>query len=176
MSLIDAHLSKGYFPSELPPSFHTRLFGSLVSANKAAVPNQFGKARTAKLCSFSLARAGNHRFRRRLSLVNPQHFFRLSEEIATSWKSLRQAARSVQIGKSSPVFVSTRSRAITPMFFKEAHPSGHKNVQEPNSFSELTFQISITRFIPIQYHGRCIQKLRLNIIVAILSSETGWIH
>jgi hypothetical protein len=146
MSLIDALLSKGYFPSELPPSFHTNLFGKLVCANKATIPNQFINAKTAKLCSFSFARAGNHRFRRRLSLVNPLHFYRLSDEITKNWKSLRLAARSVQIGKSSPVFISTRPRAITPMF-------SQKDLLHPKAQNRASARLLLKTDISDFYHS-----------------------
>lgn len=50
-------LSRGYFPSELPPAFQTDIFGSTISNSALAFPASFtDQTKTSKVCVHNLAR------------------------------------------------------------------------------------------------------------------------
>jgi len=112
--MIGELLSLGYFPSELPPSFTTENYSdALVRAARAnTLPASFRTARSAKLCPFSLARGGNFRFRRRLSIVNPIHQYNLSSSIASNWAFLSAEISQSKLSQSKPMVDLTLKRAI----------------------------------------------------------------
>jgi len=109
-------LNRGYFPSELPPSFGTRLYATALTANPASVPPGFSSPpQLAKLGSFSLAR-GNFRFRRHLALPNPLYFFGLSQCIVQNWGAISTLCASSPLSKSSPAVNPAHSREVSPQF------------------------------------------------------------
>lgn len=113
-------LAKGYFPSELPPCFTTASYSAaLTSANKR--PAGFGKPRQAQLCNFSLARAGNARFRRRLSLVNPVNFCHLASLVADNWTAIDQQMGASTLSKSRAVHRVNGSRALSPLSYSPSN-------------------------------------------------------
>jgi hypothetical protein len=115
--MLHALLSKGYFPNELPPSFTTTNYAdALVPPTGHAPPATFANAKSGKLSSFSLARGGNFRFRRRLSLVNPIHFYNLSQRIESAWGPLSAHVNQSPLSFSKTVVDPTYHRAIRPNF------------------------------------------------------------
>jgi hypothetical protein len=112
--MIGELLGVGYFPSELPPSFTTDNFATTMAraAHANQVPGSFRTARSAKLCPFSLARGGNFRFRRRLSIVNPIHYFNLSSSIAANWAALVAEINRSTLSHSKPIVDLSLQRAV----------------------------------------------------------------
>jgi len=109
-------LANGYFPAELPPCFTTACYSkALVTA--AALPAGFVHPKTAQLCNFSLARAGNARFRRRLSLVNPVNFYHLAKLVADNWLMLSQHMNASMLSKSCAVYRPNGDRALSPISY-----------------------------------------------------------
>lgn len=114
--LIDI-LGKGYFPSEMPPCFTTMGYATAIMNSQQALPQGFSQPRPARLGSYSLARAGNARFRRRLSLVNPVNFYALASLVAVNWNSIDQHIATSRLTKSRPVHRPNGSRALSPITY-----------------------------------------------------------
>lgn len=105
-------LGRGYFPDELPPPFTTKNFADKVTAKSVSLPIAFTQKK-GKWCDFtpySLARAGD--LRRKLAILNPLPFYRLSKEIVTHQKSLLQKAGLGVVSLSQPKVSATGPRAI----------------------------------------------------------------
>ena len=110
-------LAKGYFPSELPPCFTTRGYATAVMANRVQLPAGFLRPQMSQLGNYSLARAGNSRFRRRLSLVNPLNFFELASLVANNWRQLEQHLSASRLSKSRPLHRLNGERALSPITY-----------------------------------------------------------
>ena len=112
-------LTKGYFPSELPPCFNTASYAHAVASGGA--PKEFLSAHESQLCSFSLARAGNSRFRRRLSLVNPVNFCELSRLIVNNWTALQAHMKTSTLSRSTATYRPQGERALSPSSYSPGH-------------------------------------------------------
>ncbi len=114
--MLSALLSRGYFPNELPPSFATVNYSNALTPATGghAPPQSFDTASAGKLCPYSLARAGNFRFRRRLSIVNPIHYYNLSNCIANNWAVLSAHINRSGLSQSKPELDPTCPRAVRP--------------------------------------------------------------
>ncbi len=110
-------LGKGYLPAELPPCFSTRNYAAAVMGAQAGLPAGFGGPQMAQLCSYSLARAGNSRFRRQLSIVNPVNFYALAKLIATNWVAIDRHVSSSRLSRSRPTQRPNSERALSPVIY-----------------------------------------------------------
>ena len=105
-------LAKGYFPRELPPPFNSRLFADAVAKRRALLPVEFTKDKDTwcAFTSYSLARPGS--LRRRIAILNPLAYYRLSTVVVANQDRLfRLAARSA-IAISTPTVSSSDAMAI----------------------------------------------------------------
>lgn len=105
-------LGLGYFPDELPPPFTTKVFAEKVTTKGIKLPIEF-KQKKGKWCEYtpySLARPGA--LRRRLAILNPLPFYRLSKEIVTHQNILFKKAESCVIALSQPKVSTKETRAI----------------------------------------------------------------
>src|SRR5712672_2407139 len=103
-------LSRGYFPKELPPTFHTTDFGNKLVANVCAMPADFNSRRLTKACSHNLVRAGT--LRRKLAIPNPVSYFQLGQFVISHWQDLEALASRSKISLSKPQCPAA-GRAIT---------------------------------------------------------------
>ena len=110
--MLPSFLGRGFFPSEMPPSFTTAEFADAVTRPGVVLPPGFSRPPEAALCNHSLARAGNARFRRRLSLVNPINYYALANCIATNWAALSAHLGASQLSASLPTFTPAGPRAM----------------------------------------------------------------
>jgi hypothetical protein len=80
-------LANGYFPSELPPPFHTRTYADYLTGGAPTAPFALDKKKepsfTTRPVTYNLARAGT--LRRQLGLPNPVNFFLLAKVIESTW-------------------------------------------------------------------------------------------
>src|SRR5258708_37353232 len=112
--LIDL-LWKGYFPKELPPPFTTKKFAVTLASLSAGAPQQFTKGSPkSQLAHHSLARPG--KLRRQLGIPNPVNFFQLADLVHRNWSTLDKCCRRSRFSLSRPVYFSSRSRAIAPLY------------------------------------------------------------
>jgi hypothetical protein len=111
-------MAKGYLPEELPPCFTSENFSAAIMNNRAALPRGFNRPQISQLCNFSLARAGNARFRRQLSLVNPINFYAISNIITTNWAIIDGHISTSALSKSKPVNRPNGRRALSPITYE----------------------------------------------------------
>jgi hypothetical protein len=99
---VEALLSRGYFPRELPPPFNSLTYGRYVKSLRTT-PLPFDTTTKAYAKSrpeiYNLARAGS--FRRELAILNPIHFAALCECIARNWSAIAKLTES-KISLTSP--------------------------------------------------------------------------
>lgn len=119
MPLLEDLLAKSYFPAELPPCFTTATFAAACSFPNG-IPLGFRNPATAQLCNFSLAKAGNARFRRRLSLVNPIIFFQIATSIASNWSALERHMATSTLSLSTAVYRPQHARALSHLSYSPA--------------------------------------------------------
>lgn len=98
-------LSHGYFPSELPPPFHTRDFSRFVStALPRKQPFHYKQGKTPNYESrpalYNLARAG--KLRRPLAIPNPINFCQLALVVQGLWPRLKRHYGRVDQSLSAP--------------------------------------------------------------------------
>jgi len=155
--LIDL-LGKGYFPKELPPPFTTRKFSATVVSQLANLPQPFIKlAGNSLLTQHSLARPG--KLRRQLGIPNPIRFFQLAELIHKHWSTLDKHCRRSRFSLSRPVYYSSRSRAIAPLYEMNILPLARAKLRAKSRFILKTdvagFYPSLyTHSIPWAIHGK----------------------
>ena len=74
-------LANGYFPSELPPPFHTRTYAAFLTAAAPSAPFAMAQNKepnyTSRPVTYNLARTGT--LRRQLGIPNPINFFLLAQ-------------------------------------------------------------------------------------------------
>jgi hypothetical protein len=119
LPLLKDILAKGYFPAELPPCFTTTTFASACSFS-SGTPKGFHRPAMAQLCNFSLAKAGNARFRRRLSLVNPINFFQIATAVASNWTALERHMQTSALSMSRAVYRPNKERALSHFSYSRA--------------------------------------------------------
>jgi hypothetical protein len=113
MSRAKLLLAKGYFPSQLPPSFTCEDFSNkhlLLKRAWAGKAEPRGLAEGPQPEPFSVARAGHSR--RTTALVNPVTQLRLSEFIANHWRRIEKTVGQSSISLSKPLLQSGGRRAI----------------------------------------------------------------
>ncbi len=100
---IEGLLGRGYFPPELPPPFSTRSFASVVATTKStSLPQQFTQKNNqwCDFVAFSISRPGS--LRRRLALLNPVSYYRLSKFVVDHQQKLLKRATASHILLAKP--------------------------------------------------------------------------
>jgi hypothetical protein len=141
-------LARGYFPAELPPPFNTRDFAGTITTRGLTLPLKFTepKGKWCEYTSYSLARPGA--LRRRLAILNPLAYYRLSKEIVTHQKSLFKKASPSVVCLSQPKISSDGIRAITTHNSLSDLPTARARSRVGKLFSLHT---DIARFYPSIY-------------------------
>lgn len=111
---LDDLLSKGYFPVELPPPFHTTQLSSKYKKLKTTLDAQLGKE-SSRCVNFSIAKIGL--VRKLLKIPNPIHHVKLSEIISDNWKAIEAIHKTSKFSLSSPS--DKGLRAANPRSFGE---------------------------------------------------------
>ena len=110
MLTIERLLSNGYLPRELPPPFNSISLGRFVAGDLKGFRKLAEKgANVAKATVYHLARAGDQH--RKLSLVNPVHYFRLGDAVTREWSKLETHAYRSPLSMSLPV-TTGKERAL----------------------------------------------------------------
>jgi hypothetical protein len=127
---IETLLGKGYFPTELPPPFQTRLFaekidkigtslvtrlaviGAMPSVPGSRTPLQLAnkKLKESKWTRFSVPKFGF--LRRSLAIPNPLHQAMLSKTICDNWADIQALYVKSLLGASKPVEKGNSDRAV----------------------------------------------------------------
>jgi hypothetical protein len=141
-------LAKGYFPEELPPPFNSKLFSDKITAKGLNLPKQFTepKGKWCEYTTYSLARPGA--LRRRLAILNPLAYYRLSKEIVTHQKTLFKKASPSVVCLSHPRISTEGKRAITTHNSLSDLPNARAKSRVGKLFA---LQTDIARFYPSIY-------------------------
>ncbi|MFC4422601.1 RNA-directed DNA polymerase [Cupriavidus pampae] len=169
MDRTERLLERGYFPSQLPPSFTT----DDLARNHAALYTQWlalqatpktgpkiPKAPGARAELFSVARAGHQR--RVTSLTNPVAQTYLSKHIAENWGELLKHYRQSRLSASRPRFLRNGSRGANIPSMQFLY---NRKVLESAGFRYM-LRTDISRFFPTIYthsvpwalHGKAAAK------------------
>ncbi len=114
---VSSLLSRGYFPSELPPSFNTRSFGQFAGTAAAATLKLDLSKKGVKNnvvtrpATHNLARAG--RLRRKLTIPNPINQYQVARAIVEGWADIELACGKSTMSLTTPVF-NDQARALMP--------------------------------------------------------------
>ncbi len=132
-----------------------------VLANRTAWPAGFAAPPTAKMCTYSLAKASG--LRRRLSVPNPIPHLLLCDFLASRWKDLRAHRRASAISLSKPVRDRQRKRAVVPALPFEELPTVRATNRSNARYVVLTdlseFYPSLyTHSVPWAIHGKATAK------------------
>jgi len=121
MHRTEALLSKGYFPSQLPPSFTTKQLADNLTALQAIwkINTPKSKAPACKPEIFSVARTGH--LRRSTCLTNPIPQTFLATFIAQHWGDFISLYRKSRLSASHPRFLAMGSRAACIPSMQQHH-------------------------------------------------------
>lgn len=113
--MIGDLLSKGYFPQELPPPFHTATLASSISSNLAGLGHPFifdpsQRSNISRSGRFNLARTGS--LRRILNILNPVNYIQLANVIHNEWNDIDNHVRQSPISLSRPKITPNSPRAF----------------------------------------------------------------
>ena len=160
MITLDALLSKGYFPRELPPPFTTHNYATLLSDGTKIPENLLNSCPESRPAIYNLARAGT--LRRKLSVLNPISYLRLSMLAEQKWTDLETLATKSTLSLTAPV-TTHADRAIerqTPLSNFPARKAAVRYAARYVLKADVTrFYHSIyTHSIPWVIHGKAAAK------------------
>lgn len=137
-------LSKGYFPEELPPPFHT----SDISKYARVLSRQWPateKSPNTRYQRYSFPRIGEAR--RNLAIVNPVSQFYLCRYIADNWTGIRSHLKKSRFSIVLPEILQNAERAIAATDF----PLLQEKKLEISAFNDKILASDISRFYPTLY-------------------------
>lgn len=147
MDRTEALLSKGYFPSQLPPAFITHQLAAQLPALQGiwAVNAANAKAPACKPELFSVARAGHQR--RMTSITNPLPQTFLATFIAKHWADFLRHYRKSRLSASHPRFLRAGGRAAC---IPSMQPLHERKILESAGFRYM-LRTDVSRFFPTVY-------------------------
>lgn len=159
-------LTRGYFPSELPPAFTTSDFANLIVSGNDLPDNLGpGASKSAELEPHSISRLGITR--RTAFLPNPIPFLRLCREVVNNFSDLQQHCRQSPISMSVPIDNPEDGRAIVPEHNFRDVLERRSRVRSTSKYvltSDITkfYSSSYTHSIPWAIHGKGLAKAKRN--------------
>jgi len=164
MALLDELLAQGYLPKELPPAFSTKSFEAAVTANLSSLPATFRAPKWVRPASYTISKVSG--LRRRLSILNPVHFFNLAELIASQWTPIQTHLATSSLSRSKPIPDPSGVRALvtaTPiqeLISNRAENRAHGKYTLIADISEFYPSI-YTHTIPWAIHGKSVAKANI---------------
>jgi hypothetical protein len=140
-------LSKGYFPSQLPPAFITDQLAAQVSELQLrwAISAAGAKAPACKPELFSVARAGHQR--RLISIPNPVPQTFLATFVARHWADFLRHYRKSRLSASHPRFLRAGGRAACIPSMQRLH---ERKILESAGLRYM-LRTDVSRFFPTVY-------------------------
>jgi len=164
MPLLYRLLADGYLPRELPPSFSSVAYASRLTSGPTPPPSRFRRPKWARAGVFTFAKPLG--LRRRLSIVNPIHYYNQSLFLSSEWGALQGHINSSPLSLSKPIPDSTGIRALVPQI---RQPDLIHNRAQSRSMGKYTVLADISEFYPSIYthsipwalHGKAFAKANL---------------
>ncbi len=166
MALFEDLILKGYFPSELTPSFVTeelvKVFPEMLLNINTYSPSYPQKPHLSKPVIFSIPKI--KKYRRYLGIPNPLSMIRLSTTIDENWKAIETFINKSPISLSKIVYPSTGYRAVNEPNFSDIN--NERLFRSVGLKYLLILDISqfyhsiYTHSIPWALHGKSIAKNR----------------
>lgn len=147
MNRTEALLSKGYFPSQLPPAFTTEQLASNLTALQLLwdVKKTGSKAHACKPELFSVARVGHQR--RMTSITNPVPQMFLATLVVTYWAEFLRHYRKSRLSASHPRFLQVGGRAACIPSMQRLH---ERKILDSAGFRYM-LRTDVSRFFPTVY-------------------------
>lgn len=147
MDRTKALLSKGYFPSQLPPAFTTHQLAANLSALQLTwnINKPGSKAPTCKPEIFSVARTGHQR--RMTSIANPVSQTFLATFVARHWVDFLRHYRHSRLSASHPRFLRNGGRAACIPSMQRLH---ERKILDSAGFRYM-LRTDVSRFFPTVY-------------------------
>ena len=147
MDRAEVLLSRGYFPSQLPPGFTTRQLAVMLPTLQALwrVNAVNAKAPPCKPELFSVARAGHQR--RMTSITNPVPQMFLATFVARHWADFLKHYRKSRLSASHPRFLRDGGRAACIPSMQRLH---ERKILESAGFRYM-LRTDVSRFFPTVY-------------------------
>lgn len=147
MDRVAALLSKGYFPSQLPPAFVTKQLAVQLPTLQAlwAVNASGAKAPACKPELFSVARVGHQR--RMTNITNPVPQTFLATFVARHWADFLRHYRKSRLSASHPRFLRANGRAACIPSMQRLH---ERKILESAGFRYM-LRTDVSRFFPTVY-------------------------
>lgn len=147
MDRTEVLLSKGYFPSQLPPAFTTDQLATQVAALHAlwGISAAGAKAPACKPELFSVARTGHQR--RLTSIPNPVPQTFLATFVARHWADFLRHYRKSRLSASHPRFLRAGDRAACIPSMQRLH---ERKILESAGFRYM-LRTDVSRFFPTVY-------------------------
>lgn len=164
MPTIYGIITRGYLPKELPPSFTSRICGSVLANNLRTLPSDFQKRdRVSKNVTHNLLARGS--LRRRLGIPNPTNFFRLAEFIVANWNFLTNITARSHMSITTPVAVRPPLRAIGSRFTFPARDERRAYVRSKSRYilkADINqyYHSIYTHSISWAIHGKSVAKAK----------------
>ncbi len=160
MITLESLLAKGYFPRELPPPFTTVSYAAALKDGTKISQQLLNECPQSRPAVFNLARAGT--LRRKLCILNPISYFKLSRLVEQRWPDLEPLARRSPLSLTKPLLTHPQ-RAIereTPLRDFAARRA------EARCVARFILKTDIARFyhsiythsIPWAIHGKAAAK------------------
>jgi len=140
MTTLTDLITRGYFPKELPPPFHTNDLGS----NLTTIVNNLQGQKTSKLITFDIPKLKLSR--RHLGIPNPLHQIKLSQVIENNWGSIQNHYNKSNISASVPT-PSTKRAVETRYSFREL--ASERALRSTSS--RVLLKTDISRYFPSIY-------------------------
>lgn len=147
MNRSEALLSRGYFPSQLPPAFTAKKLAENLSAIQLSwgVNKKGSKSPSCKPELFSVARVGHQR--RMTSITNPIPQTFLATYVATYWADFLSRFRKSRLSASHPRFLRVGGRAACIPSMQHLH---ERKILDSAGFKYM-LRTDISRFFPTVY-------------------------
>ena len=161
MITLETLLAKGYFPRELPPPFTTVGYAAVLKDGAKISQDLLDKCPLSRPAIYNLARAGT--LRRKLSILNPISYFKLSKIVEQRWPDLEPLAKRSPLSLTKPI-LNHPERAIERQTSLSDYPTRRA---EARCAARYILKTDIARFyhsiythsIPWAIHSKAAAKL-----------------
>ncbi|HGS4434695.1 TPA: hypothetical protein ACMDNU_003868 [Vibrio cholerae] len=128
MTLLEALLSRGYFPKEILPAFTTEQYAKAITENYDKLPDLFRNNKFISMCgTHNVSR--KRTLRRKLGIPNPVSYFRLADVITENWYEINECVRKSHLSLTMPISSISGTRAFDRKYTLSELPELHAHLR-----------------------------------------------